>query len=105
MSALPQQFHADDLLTIDELANRLKAKRAAVYRMRSAGCPALKVGKELRFLWGDVLDWLAGRSTRDASEPAVPLRRGTSRNTQAAETVFSMRKRAASGALPEGQAC
>jgi predicted DNA-binding transcriptional regulator AlpA len=103
VNALSHQFHADDLLTADELAGRLKAKRSAVYRMSAAGCPALKVGKELRFLWGDVLDWLEERSARNASEPVVPHRRGTRRDTQAMETVFSMRTRAASGALPEGR--
>ena len=103
MSTLPLQFHADDLLTVGELADRLKTKRAAIYRLSAAGCPALRVGRELRFLWGDVLDWLDERSTRVTTERAVPLRRGTPRDASPVETVFSMRKRARSGLLPEGR--
>lgn len=51
-----------DLLTIDELAERLRVPKSWIYsRTRISGpgtIPRLKVGKYLRFSLQDVLNWL-----------------------------------------------
>ncbi len=51
-----------DLLTIDELAERLRVPRSWVYsrtRMTGPGTiPRLKIGKYLRFSLQEVLTWL-----------------------------------------------
>ncbi len=54
-----------DLLTIDELADRLKIKKSWVYsKSRETGpgaIPRIKVGKYLRFRLEDIMDWLEGK--------------------------------------------
>jgi len=54
-----------DLLTIDELAERLKVRKSWVYgETRKSGegsIPRLKVGKYLRFSLAEVLEWLRKR--------------------------------------------
>jgi predicted DNA-binding transcriptional regulator AlpA len=51
-----------DLLTIDELAKKLKIRKSWIYsrtRIKGPGSvPHLKIGKYLRFCLGDVLTWL-----------------------------------------------
>jgi excisionase family DNA binding protein len=57
---------SDELLTIDELADRLKVKKSFVYehtRRRAAvrnvrPLPHIRMGKYLRFNWTEVLNWL-----------------------------------------------
>lgn len=55
-----------DILTPDELAERLKVKRSWVFEMtrkrQRNPIPHYKVGKYLRFSWPDVCEWL--ESTR-----------------------------------------
>lgn len=54
-----------DLLTIDELAERVKVRKSWVYgETRKSGegsIPRLKVGKYLRFSLAEVLEWLRKR--------------------------------------------
>lgn len=51
-----------NLLTVDELAERLKVPKSWVYRQtRQTGpgtIPRIKVGKYIRFVEVDVMDWL-----------------------------------------------
>ena len=56
---------AEDLLTPEELAERLKVGLSWVYeksrrRGKYAGppLPCLRMGRYLRFSWPDVVDWL-----------------------------------------------
>lgn len=59
----------DELLTLKELAERLKVKRSWVYaRTRERGpgsLPRLKAGKYLRFQEQAVVEWLRGRNKED----------------------------------------
>jgi hypothetical protein len=89
VSALPNRYHCDDVLTREQLAGRLQVDAAATYRWRD--CPRLRVGREYRFVWGDVLDWLAARDTAPLEHAA------SSRSRMAAAgrgAVFQMPHRA-----------
>lgn len=52
----------NELLTISEMANRLKVKKSWLYRQtmrRDAGAiPRIKLGKYLRFHEDDVMSWI-----------------------------------------------
>ena len=52
----------NDFLTIDELADRLKVQKSWLYsRTRETGpgtIPLFRVGKYIRFIEADVMDWL-----------------------------------------------
>jgi hypothetical protein len=73
VSALPTRYCADDVLTRDQLAERLQVDVAATYRWRQ--CPRLRVGREHRFVWGDVLDWLTSRDAADPTTTSSAVRR------------------------------
>lgn len=53
---------ASELMTLDELANGLKIKKSWLYRKtRDQGpgsIPRVRLGKYLRFVEKDVLDWI-----------------------------------------------
>lgn len=56
---------AEDILTVDELARRLKVGKAWIYeKSRARGqfggepLPTLRCGKYLRFEWPAVVEWL-----------------------------------------------
>jgi len=57
------------LLTIGELANRLKVKRSWLYsRTREKGegtIPKIRVGKYIRFDEAQVIEWLKGKQDAD----------------------------------------
>jgi hypothetical protein len=55
----------DDVLTVDQVAERLQVDPRCVYRMN---LPRLRVGKENRYIWGEVLDGLP----RAGGQPAAP---------------------------------
>jgi excisionase family DNA binding protein len=59
----------EELLTIEELAGKLKVPKSWVYsRTRETGpgsLPRLKTGKYLRFEEGAVMEWLRGRNKRE----------------------------------------
>ena len=52
----------DSLLTVDELAQKLKVPKSWIYaRTRESGpeaIPKVHVGKYLRFKWNDVWKWI-----------------------------------------------
>jgi hypothetical protein len=84
----PADWHPNDVLNRRQLADRLQVDASATYRWRE--CPRFQVGREQRFIWGDVLDWLRARSTADAT---ASRRRGSSTSTGRGQ-VFSMPHRA-----------
>jgi len=51
----------DELMTIDELAARLKVQKSFLYsRTRETGpdaIPNIRIGKYIRFNFGDVMKW------------------------------------------------
>ena len=57
---------SDELLSLDELATRLKISKTTAYgltrqraKVRNASpLPSMKIGKELRFNWSAVVKWL-----------------------------------------------
>ena len=55
----------DELLTVQELAKRLKVPVGWVYSRtrdtRPGALPRLKVGKYLRFRFEEVIEWLKGQ--------------------------------------------
>jgi excisionase family DNA binding protein len=72
----------DEILTIQELAERLKVKRSTIYdltrhrgrvRAENRPLPCIKVGKQLRFNWRLVCQWLT--ELEEAREKQHPARR------------------------------
>ncbi|RJQ27692.1 DNA-binding protein [Candidatus Parcubacteria bacterium] len=55
------QSTMDELMTIDELAARLKVQKSFLYsRTRETGpdaIPNIRIGKYIRFNFGDVMKW------------------------------------------------
>ena len=53
----PQTY---DLLTVDEVCDRLKISRSALYGLRRTGMapPAIKIGRQLRFRRADLENWI-----------------------------------------------
>ncbi len=59
------------LLTIDELAEVLSAKKSTIYQWVHLGLiPHIKVGRLLRFREGDIEKWLSSKQV----EPSVRFR-------------------------------
>ncbi len=69
-----------ELLTADEVAERLKVQRSWVYRAaRSGALPSVRCGRYRRFDEADVEDWIAGqkdtpagRANRDHQAGRIP---------------------------------
>ena len=65
-------FDHNELLTPDELADRLKVPPSWVYektRTRSRDrLPAIKLGRYLRFYWPDVVNWVEQHRTNGNSK-------------------------------------
>jgi hypothetical protein len=71
-------FDPGDILTGDELAERLRVSKAWVYEATRArgrnggkGLPCLHIGKYLRFSWTAVCKWLESNST--CNSPALSI--------------------------------
>ncbi len=85
----PGQLYAfkegDELLTLEELADRLKISKTTAYgltrkraKIRSQHpLPCIKLGKELRFVWSQVVAWLS--QLEEASHAGVNLVRQTAK--------------------------
>ena len=62
-----------NLLTIDEMADALKVRMSWLYsRTRETGpdaIPRVKVGKYIRFVEADVMDWLKRKQDEDNLSP------------------------------------
>jgi excisionase family DNA binding protein len=72
----------DEILTIHELAERLKVKRSTIYeltrhrgrvRSETRPLPCIKVGRQLRFNWRLVCRWLT--ELEEARDKEYPPRR------------------------------
>jgi excisionase family DNA binding protein len=63
----PSTLDPQQILTIDELASRLKTSRRWVYEKSRRRCqnplPAIHIGRYLRFNWVDVSAWLRSQTT------------------------------------------
>jgi hypothetical protein len=60
MNQTEAPFSETDILTIPELARRLKADKSKTYDIVSIkGCPLFDIGGDRgkRVIWGDFLDW------------------------------------------------
>lgn len=68
-----------DILTVEELAARLKVKRTWVYeKMRQRGnnsLPVFKMGRYLRFSWKHVSAWLQAQARPNPTTTKKPSRR------------------------------
>jgi excisionase family DNA binding protein len=66
---MEKTMNFDELLTLEELAQKLKVKHSWVYaRTRETGpgsLPRIKCGKYLRFSEGDVKEWLRRANTQE----------------------------------------
>jgi hypothetical protein len=64
-AAQPQRLDSQDILTPEQLAERLKLPVSWVYkqtaRRGSNSLPVLRCGRYLRFSWPDVCNWLRSR--------------------------------------------
>jgi len=67
----------DEILTVQELAERLKVKKSTIYsltshrgrvRAENRPLPCIKVGKQLRFNWRLVCQWLTELEEHRANE-------------------------------------
>ena len=74
------EIKAEDIITPEELATRLKVPESWVYEKTRGRCrkpiPCLRLGRYVRFDWLAVAAWLttpAGQETRPA-RPAPPTR-------------------------------
>jgi hypothetical protein len=56
----PSHWEPNDILTPAQLARRLKVSESflAKARWRGDGPPYFKIGRSVRYRWGDVLSWL-----------------------------------------------
>lgn len=65
-----------EYLTLSELCQWLKVKRATVYEWTHTGyIPHVKLGRLLRFERGTIAAWLAGRERAGRPTKIVPLRK------------------------------
>lgn len=47
-----------EYVTIDELMKLLKIGRTTINRWRKEGMPSIKIGRGVRFILADVMDWI-----------------------------------------------
>ena len=77
MTTLPARYHADDMLTIEQVCQRLPhTTPAMVYRW--SGCPRYRTGKRYLYMWGEVLDYLRDRPANPPQRAAQAPRRASS---------------------------
>ncbi|MEK4876924.1 MULTISPECIES: hypothetical protein [Paenibacillus] len=60
-------FSETDVITVPELATRLKVSKFQAYEMVSIhGCPVYELGgeRQKRIIWGDFLDWFRSHYVR-----------------------------------------
>jgi excisionase family DNA binding protein len=75
------RLKAEDVLTPEELAARLKVPESWVYEKTRARCrnpmPCLRLGRYIRFDWDAVINWLTTASTQEqnAARTSLPAKR------------------------------
>ena len=57
-----------EILTEKELLDLLQVSRTTMWNLRKSGLPFIKVGREYRYIWGDVLAWLKDKTICDVQE-------------------------------------
>jgi len=65
----------NELLTGDEYAKARKCSLRTVERERTAGtgCTFIKIGRSVRYRWGDVLAFIELHARQSTSHPVRPL--------------------------------
>jgi hypothetical protein len=68
----------NELLTGDEYARERKCSLRTVERERTTGtgCTFIKIGRSVRYRWGDVLAFLQLHARQSTSEPEPPTEAG-----------------------------
>jgi excisionase family DNA binding protein len=83
--ASPSLVKAEDILTPEELAARLKVPDSWVYEKTRGRCrnpiPCLRLGRYVRFDWTAVATWLTAPTPQETSlaRPDLPSRRKAAR--------------------------
>ena len=67
----PRSNSADELLTIRELATRLKCSVAAIRFWVRAGLPVHRLGKLLRFTLAEVMAWHEAQQSQKVAQAAA----------------------------------
>ena len=63
---------ADQLLTVAELAGRLRVSKSTAYGLvREPGFPAVRIGRQIRIPTDELRAWLAGRRLRSEAPDLV----------------------------------
>src|ERR1022692_2348873 len=77
---------AEDILTPEEVAARLKVPPSWVYEKTRARCrnpmPCLRLGRYIRFSWPSIIQWLSTESQQNAAPPNIPAKRPTVRSAR-----------------------
>lgn len=60
----------EELLTLDEVAQKLKVTRATVHKWMNEGMPSLKIGKNRRFEAHKIMDWIIQKSESAGNKSA-----------------------------------
>ena len=60
----------EELLTLDEVAQKLKVTRATVHKWMIEGMPSLKIGKNRRFEAHKIMEWIIQKSEAAENKPA-----------------------------------
>jgi len=70
VQAPPAPIDPSNILTLSECAERLKVSERWIYEKTRRRCanplPTVRIGRYVRFLWGDVSQWLRARSSGGA---------------------------------------
>lgn len=71
------RLKAEDILTPEELAARLKVPDSWVYEKTRARCrnpiPCLRLGRYVRFDWNAVINWLSAASIQEKNAAGTSL--------------------------------
>lgn len=68
---MPDLDRPMEILTVEEISERLKISTRTVSRLRDKGLPSFNVGGSIRFDWAKVLEWIneqPANSTQGAIE-------------------------------------
>jgi hypothetical protein len=85
MSEPEHRYCADDMLTVEQLCQRLpETTPGMVYRW--AGCPRYRTGKRNLYMWGEVLAYLRDRT----ATPVEPVLGAPRRAAAPVGEVFSL---------------
>ena|ERR1700677_1549809 len=73
------RLKAEDILTPEEVAARLKVPESWVYEKTRVRCrnpiPCLRLGRYIRFDWNAVITWLTAAHEQNAARTTLPAKR------------------------------